>query len=248
MNFVRFETTGNIATIAMNRPKANTLNRAFVGELLEAFDLAEADEDVRAVIFTSLVPRFFSAGFDAMEVFTYDRRQMTDYLSAFGSLVYRILHFPKPVVGALPGHTVTGGAILALACDFRIMAEGNYRFAMNEIDLGVVLPASIFRMLSKAVGIPTARRMILSGAALTPSEGAALGLLTKAVDENDVQAAAVELAQLLASKPADTYLGLKRVILKDIGLSDGTFAPAVDPWFTPEALVQKEKIRASLQR
>ena len=248
MNFVQFATNGPIATIAMNRPKANTLNIAFVGELLAAFELAEADEDVRAVVFTSLLPRFFSAGFDVTEVFTYDRPQMTDYLDAFGQLVYRILHFPKPVVGALPGHTVTGGAILALACDFRIMAEGNYRFAMNEIDLGVVLPDSIFRMLSNAVGIAAARRLILSGAALTPSEGAALGLLTKVVPELEVQAAALELAHLLASKPADTYLGLKRVILKDTGLSDGTFAPAVDPWFTPEALLQKEKIRASLQR
>ena len=128
------------------------------------------------------------------------------------------------------------------------MAEGNYRFAMNEIDLAVVLPASIFRLLSNAVGIPTARRMILSGASLTPSEGAALGLHTKAVAQEELQAAALELAQLLATKPADTYLGLKRVILEDSGMSDAVFTPAVDPWFTPEALLQKEKIRASLQR
>ena len=248
MNFVQFETSGNIAKIALNRPKANTLNLTFLRELLEAFELAEADEDVRAVVLTSLVPRFFSAGFDVMEVFAYDREQMTAFLSSFGRLVGRILHFPKPVVAALPGHTVTGGAILALACDFRVMAEGNYRIAMNEIDLGVVLPGSIFRMLSNAVGIPAARRMILSGAALTPAEGLAAGFLTKLTAEEQVQAAALELAQLLASKPGDTYLGLKRVINKESGVSDAEFTPAVDPWFTAEALAQKEKIRAGMQR
>ena len=134
MQFVQFETTGAVAVITMNRPKANPLNLQFLREMLEAFALAEADEDVRSVLFTSSVPRFFSAGFDATEVFSYDRQQMNEFLDHFGRLIRKILNFPKPVIAALPGHTVAGGAILALCCDFRLMADGDYRIAMNEIE------------------------------------------------------------------------------------------------------------------
>ena len=248
MQFVQFETTGAVAVITMNRPKANPLNRAFLAELLEAFELAANDEDVRAVLFTSAVPRFFSAGFDAMEVFSYDREQMTGFLGAFGNLINRILNFPKPVIGALPGHTVAGGAILALSCDFRIMAEGDYRFAMNEIDVGVVLPHALFKMLVVAAGTAVARRMILAGEALSPAKALEVGLVAKVVPEAQVKAAGLELAHFMSAKPPATFAALKKIILESTGVAGATFAPDVEPWFTDEALAQKEKIRASLQK
>ena len=246
MQHVQFETTGAVAVVTMNRPKANPLNGQLLAELLEAFELAAADEDVRAVLFSSAVPRFFSAGFDAMEVFSYNREQMTDFLGAFGSLINRILHFPKPVIGALPGHAVAGGAILALACDFRIMAEGDYRFAMNEIDVGVVLPHSLFKMLTAAAGVPVARRMILAGEALSPSRALEVGLVARVVPVDQVAAAGLELAHFMSAKPPATFAALKRIILEATGVAGATFAPDVEPWFTPEAQAQKEKIRASL--
>ncbi len=248
MQFVQFETSGAVAIVTMNRPKANPLNRQMLGELLDAFQLAALDVDVRAVLFTSAVPRFFSAGFDAMEVFAYNREQMRDFLEAFGNLITMILNFPKPVVGALPGHAVTGGAILALCCDFRVMVEGDYRFAMNEIDVGVVLPHSIFRMLSTAVGGPVARRMVLAGEALSPMKALDAGLVTRVVPETQIQAGGMELAQYLSGKPPATFAALKKIVLESTGVAHTAFEPDVDPWFTDEALVQKEKIRASLQR
>ncbi len=246
MQHVQFETTGAVAVVTMNRPKANPLNRQLLAELLEAFELAAADEDVRAVLFSSAVPRFFSAGFDAMEVFSYNREQMTDFLGAFGSLINRILHFPKPVIGALPGHAVAGGAILALACDFRIMAEGDYRFAMNEIDVGVVLPHSLFKMLTAAAGVPVARRMILAGEALSPSRALEVGLVARVVPVDQVAAAGLELAHFMSAKPPATFAALKRIILEATGVAGATFAPHVEPRFTHDAQAQKEKIRASL--
>ncbi len=246
MQHVKFETTVAVAVVTMNRPKANPLNLELLTELLEAFELAAADEDVRAVLFTSAVPRFFSAGFDAKEVFSYNREQMTNFLGLFGNLISRILHFPKPVIGALSGHAVAGGAILALACDFRIMAEGDYRFAMNEIDVGVVLPHSLFKMLTTAVGVPVARRMILAGEALSPPKALEAGLVARVVPEANVAAAGLELAHFMSGKPPATFAALKRIILESTGVAGAAFAPEVEPWFTPEALAQKEKIRAGL--
>ena len=248
MKFVQFETTGAVAVVTMNRPKANPLNRQMLSELLETFQLAAEDEDVRSVLFTSAVPRFFSAGFDAMEVFSYEKEQMRDFLGAFGLLISTILNFPKPVVGGLPGHAVAGGAILALGCDFRIMAEGDYRFAMNEIDVGVVLPHGLFRMLTAAAGVPVARRMVLAGEALSPAKALETGLVTQVVPEAQIPAAGMALAQFLTAKPPATFAALKKIVLEATGVAGAAFEPDVEPWFTAEALAQKEKIRASLQR
>lgn len=248
MKFVKFETSGTVAVITMNRPKANPLNRQMLGELLEAFQLAAVDGNIRAVLFTSAVPRFFSAGFDAMEVFSYEKEQMRDFLGAFGRLISIVLNFPKPVIGALPGHAVAGGAILALGCDFRVMAEGDYRFAMNEIDVGVVLPHGLFRMLTAAAGVPVARRMILAGEALSPAKALEAGLVAQVVPEAQIPATGMALAQFLSAKPPATFAALKKIILETTGVAGAAFEPDVEPWFTDEALAQKEKIRAGLQK
>jgi 3,2-trans-enoyl-CoA isomerase len=108
-------------------------------------------------------PNFFSAGFDVKEVFQYDREAMTSFFGAFMDLHETMFRLPKPVVAALSGHTVAGGAVLALACDIRVMAQGPFRFALNEVNLGIILPPGIVRMAVDAIGIRHARELFLSG-------------------------------------------------------------------------------------
>ena len=168
MSDIVYETNAGIATISMARGKANALNAAMVEEMHHALDAATADADVRAVILTSNRPNFFSAGFDVREVFGYDRERMGAYLAGYGSLTHKLHHLPKPVVASIPGHTFAGGAILALACDFRIMAQGEFGFALNEINVGVILPPGVFRLLADVVGSGYARRMVLTGESVAP--------------------------------------------------------------------------------
>jgi len=77
------------------------------------------------------------------EVFQYGREDMTEFFGSFMDLYEGIFRLPKPVVAAVSGHSVAGGSVLALACDERVMAEGPFQFALNEVNLGVVLPPGV---------------------------------------------------------------------------------------------------------
>ena len=252
MSDIVYETNAGIATISMARGKANALNAAMVDEMHHALDTAAADAQVRAVILTSNRPNFFSAGFDVREVFGYDRGKMGAYLASYGALTHKLHHLPKPVVASIPGHTFAGGAILALACDFRIMAQGDFGFALNEINVGVILPPGVFRLLADVVGSGYARRMVLTGESVPPARALAMGLVDEISAPEELGARTLALARSLADKPGPTYAGIKATIRKATGHDscDGgaLLAPAVEPWFTPEAEQKKKAMLAALNK
>ena len=214
-------------------------------------DTAAADNGVRAVILTSNRPNFFSAGFDIREVFAYSREAMGRYLTSYGALTHKLHHLPKPLIAAIPGHTFAGGAILALACDFRVMAQGEFGFALNEINVGVVLPVGVFRLLADVVGSGHARRMFLTGEPVTPSRALEIGLIDEVTAPGDLTERTLALARLLAGKPGPTYAGIKAVIRMAMGHNvddNALLVPAVEPWFTPEAEEKKLAMLAALTK
>ncbi len=129
----------SLLAIHMNRPGANAINTELLGELRQAFELAAKDSGIRGVVLASAVDGIFSAGFDAREIFPFGAAQIREFFGAFLQLIHAMLDLPKPVVAAMEGHAMAGGAVLALACDARVMAEGEYNFALNEINLGLVV-------------------------------------------------------------------------------------------------------------
>ncbi len=252
MSDIVYGVNSGIATIAMARGKAIALNAAMVDEMHRALDEATADAEVHAVILTSNRPNFFSAGFDVREVFGYDSERMGNYLARYGSLTHKLHHLPKPVVASIPGHTFAGGAILALACDFRIMAQGEFGFALNEINVGVILPPGVFRLLADVVGSGYARRMVLTGESVPPARALAMGLVDEICAPEELSVRSLALARSLADKPGPTYAGIKATIRKATAhdASDGgaLLAPAVEPWFTPEAEQKKKSMLAALTK
>jgi enoyl-CoA hydratase/carnithine racemase len=240
VEYVQFELTRGVAVLRLNRPKANAMNRAMISEMTEAF--AEAELEARAIVWSSAIPRFFSAGFDVNEVFAYDQAAMQDFLVEFSALQQRVLHSKRPTVAALPGQTYAGGAILALSCDFRVMADGPYGFALTEVNIGVDLPVEIFHLLAAAVGVPRARSMFLTGDPLTTEDARTSGLVSL-VPDGEAEPRAIDLARRLADKPPETYAAIKRTMLAACGLapSGGTVADAAS-FFSDEAREMKSRI------
>lgn len=209
MTSIRTEKVDSLLIITMSRERANALNAAMVGELNDAI-LEARSHDVRGLVLASDRPKFFSAGFDVKEVFQYDRETMTTYFGAFIDLYERVFRLPKPVVGALSGHSVAGGAVLALACDVRVMAEGPFRFALNEVNLGIALPPGIIRMAVDAVGPHHARELFLGGETLTPSRALEIGLVNEVAQPGAVLDRAISRARTLAEKPASAFAAIDR--------------------------------------
>lgn len=244
MEYVQSELTRGVAIVRLNRPKANALNRAMIAEMTAAFESAE--REARAIVWSSAIPKFFSAGFNVNEVFSYDQAAMQDFLVAFSTLQQRVLHSKRPTVAALPGQTYAGGAILALSCDFRVMADGPYGFALTEVNIGVNLPEQIFHLLAAAVGIPRARSMFLTGDPLTTHDAGTSGLVSLAPD-GEAESRAIELARRLADKPPDTYAAIKRTMLSAVGLAP-TERPVADAssFFSEEARQMKSRMAEKL--
>jgi enoyl-CoA hydratase/carnithine racemase len=250
MTSIRNEKKDGLLIVTMSRGKANALNAAMVEELTASVAEAAAD-DVRGLVLASGCPNFFSAGFDAKEVFAYDRETMTAYFGAYIDLYDALFHLPKPVVGALSGHAMAGGAVLALACDVRVMAEGPFRFALNEINLGVVLSPGVVRMAVDAIGPRHARELFLEGESLTPARAKEIGLAAELAQPEKVLERAVARAHSLAEKPRGAFGIMKRTLIEVSGhppLGSGRqhLGRFIDQWFTPECIERRQVLTLKL--
>ncbi len=156
----------------------------------------------------------FSAGFD-LAVMNSGDEERASALFAEGARLYReIVEAPVPVVAACTGHALAGGAILLLCADYRIGRTGPYRVGLNEVGIGMALPAF-------AVSIATHRleRRFLTSAAMfaevvAPDRAVAMGFLDEVVD--DPLPAALALAVSLAQLPHEAFAATKRRIRRGL--------------------------------
>ena len=165
---------------------------------------------------------------------------MAAFFGRFIDLYESLYRFPKPVVAALSGHTFAGGAILAIACDFRIMAEGDFGFALNEINLGLAFSPTMCRMLADAVGLTHGREVLLFGEPLTPARALEIGLVRELAPAEQVRDRAIACARSLAAKPPAAYREMKRALRESGGREDThtdrtTLSQFLDMWFSAEA-------------
>lgn len=251
MEFIRCEQLNQILVVKLARGKANALVASMVEALNAVIDEAARDSGTRGVVLASDCPGFFCAGFDIHEVFGYDRNSMTLLCARFIDLYESIYLLPKPVVAAISGHAYAGGAMLAVACDLRIMAKECADFALNEINLGLMLPPGFIRMLVGVVGPGAAREIVLSGTCLAPGRSLALGLVSELLDAPRVQQRAVELCSSLAQKPEAAFAANKRALREILGRtvtdSDRIYLhEIIEHWFSPEVEERRQILRKTV--
>src|SRR5262245_55262532 len=250
MTFIRTGTADGLLIATLSRGVANPMNMAMIEELLGVLAQAQAP-DVRGLALASDRPKFFSAGFDVNEVFQYDRKAMTSYFGSFMDLYEGLFRLPKPVVAAISGHAVAGGAVLALACDVRVMAEGSFQFALNEVKLGVVLPAGVIRMAVDAIGVHHARELFLAGEPISPRRALEIGLVSELATPENVLERALARARALAEKPAGAFGAIKRTLMDVTGHTDSDrehLPRFIDRWFSPESQRRRQALVESLQQ
>jgi enoyl-CoA hydratase/carnithine racemase len=252
MDYVKSDKQGQVEFITMARGKANPINSQMIEELATTFTAASADENVRSVVLASDGPGFFCAGFDVKEVFRFDRIGIEKFFGSFIDLYEFISRFPKPVVAAVNGHAYAGGAVLALACDTRVFAKGSYGFALNEIDLGIVLPPGLVRLANCAVSTSVAREMAF-GRNLNPEAAFDCGLASSLVEAEEIRSVALEVAEGLGKKPPLAFSGVKKLFLAVAGNrpedSDRVWLPEfLDHWFSKESQELRGKLVASMSR
>src|SRR5947199_8480993 len=148
----RIERQGRVAVVTMTTNPVNAQNRAFFADLHDAFDRLEKDHPDSPVVLTGQGGRC-SAGLDLDEhfrLFAGPGAAVADWFGEYRATNLRLFSYPCPTVAAVNGHAFAGGLITAAVCDRRIAADTDARFSLNEVLIGIPMPAVYVRMLSYA--------------------------------------------------------------------------------------------------
>lgn len=191
-----------VAIVHLNRPPANSYNRAFLDDLNAAVDEVRWDADVQAAVLVSdLAPRFFSAGADVINFKNSTQAQRVMTVLHAHEILLKIEHTPKVFVAAISGHALGGGLEIALACDLRFAAEGEYRLGLPEVSLGLLPGNGGTQRLTRLVGRTRALDMMLTSQTVSPSKALELGFVDRLFPPERVVDEAVEYVARLAQGP-----------------------------------------------
>ncbi|GGA71018.1 enoyl-CoA hydratase [Arenimonas soli] len=212
-NTLLVEDKDGIRRIILNRPdKLNALNRETLTELHAAFSDAAADASVRVVVLTGAGPKAFVAGADIAEMNGLSPAQARDFSAHGQALMTRIERLGKPVIARLNGFALGGGLELAMACHLRIAAD-SAKLGQPEINLGLVPGFGGTQRLLRLAGRGVALELCLLGAPITAARAAELGLVTRVVPADQLDADVDALATQLANSAPLALRGILDAIV-----------------------------------
>ncbi len=194
--------TDGVALIHLNRPPANSYNRAFLDELNAAVDEVRWDGDLHgAVVVSDLAPRFFSAGADVNNFASSTQQQRVMTVLHAQEILLKIERTPKVFVAAISGHALGGGFEIALACDFRFAAEGEYRIGLPEVSLGLLPGNGGTQRLSRLIGRTRALDMMITSQQVNAARALELGMVERVFPADRLVQEAVDYVAKLAKGP-----------------------------------------------
>lgn len=204
-----------IATVQINRPnKLNALNDEVLNELADIFKSIQVDEDIEAVIVTGAGDKAFVAGADIKELREFDNRTGR-MASQKGQQIFQLIEDTrKPVVAAVNGYALGGGAELAMACHLRIASE-NAAFGLPEVGLGIIPGYGGTQRLANLIGQARALEMILTGKQVKADQALKLGLVNDVTEEDPAEAAKELLQKIMKNGPLAIRNAIKAVYHSD---------------------------------
>jgi enoyl-CoA hydratase len=205
---IEIEDREGVTLLRMARGKGNALNV----ELLEGLDasLVRVEAESSQPLVVTGQGRSFCAGLDLPAITGGGAAYLQQLLPALTRALRRLVLFPRPLVAAVNGHAIAGGAIIMMAADHRIAALGEARIGLKELAVGVPFPAWPLEIARAAIPREHFARLIYTAALVSPSEGHALGLIDELTEQDDLLERAFVVARQLATVPAATFAISKR--------------------------------------
>lgn len=229
MSQVLFEKRDGIARVTLNRPeKRNALSPEMLVRLCDIWAEVGADNDVRAVLLTATGDQAFSSGGDLgstiplmmrsrppkgdwEERFSADRKQL-------GRAILRNADFFKPVIAAINGHALAGGAEMILATDIRVMSS-EATIALTEVRRGLIAGGGSLARLARQVSWANAMELVLTGEPITAARALEIGLVNRVVPPDEVLSTAEDLARRVSLGAPVALAKSKEVVVRSNGLS-----------------------------
>src|SRR6267378_2613805 len=195
---VRLEKQESVGHIVLDRPPANSYDKAFMEELDAAIEDARRDDALKAILLRSASEKFFSAGADVSVFAKSGLDEKNAFVVCANEAMGKFESTPKVVLAAINGHCLGGGFEMALCCDFRIAGEGSYRIGLPEVTLGLLPGTGGTQRLPRPIGRQKALDLMLTGRTLTPQDAQDAGLVDEVVPAAELQARAIERARSYA--------------------------------------------------
>lgn len=242
---------GNIRELRLARPPANALETEILRALIGAVNSA-ATAGAAAIVLSGR-PGMFSGGLDVPLLLQHTPAQMMEFWEQFFGAQQAIAASPIPVAAALTGHSPAGGAVLAMHCDYRVMAEGKYRIGLNEVQVGLFPGPIIHGVLKRLVGARQADRLLSGGVMLSVTEALGLGFIDRIVPEAEVIPSAVEWARGMAALPPRAVSQTRRMARADLialtsGLCVRDYEAMNAAWFSEETQATLKQLVARLKK
>ncbi|MGF1472566.1 MAG: enoyl-CoA hydratase-related protein [Rubrobacteraceae bacterium] len=210
---LKVRSEGFVLHVSLDRPdKHNALNDALIGELRDCFEELVADDTIRAVVLSG-EGRSFCAGADIgymRDTAEFSYEENLEDARRLGAMFRAVDECPKPVVAAVRGAAIGGGAGLVAAADVAVAEEGTI-FAFSEVRLGIA-PATIAPFVVRKIGPSHVRRLFLTGERFETGEARELGLVHEAVEEGGLEAAAGEKVDALLQGGPAAQAEIKRLL------------------------------------
>lgn len=234
-----------IREIRLARPPVNALDPELLGALHAA--LVESHRNPVEALILSGAPRVFSAGLDLPALLQLPPAALTDFWKLLIETLQTIAQSPIPILAAITGHSPAGGTVLTLFADYRIQARGDFRIGLNEVQVGLPVPACIYRGLVRLIGIHPAERLATQGLLISPDQALQLGLIDELADPEAVGSRALELARTWVCLPTLAFRETRRIARQDLATVFGDQdepAQLTELWFRPET---QEALKASVR-
>jgi enoyl-CoA hydratase/carnithine racemase len=220
---IEYTVEGPVGYLTLNNPPANSYDIGFMHELGERVRQAAGDEGARVVIVRSALERFFSAGADIKVFNNNTAAQNMEMVRAAHESLGLIARTPKLFIAQIGGNALGGGLEMALACDLRFGADGQYFLGLPEATLGLLPGNGGTQRLPRLIGFGKALDLMVTGRRLPPREAFELGILDRLFPADELVAQTRAYAEAIAAGAAQAIGSIKLAVMqgKDMALDDG---------------------------
>jgi enoyl-CoA hydratase/carnithine racemase len=242
---------GVIHEIRLARPPVNALNPDLLDALISAVEGAPRN-GARALILSG-GEKVFSGGLDVPYLMQQDRSGLAHCWSRFFGAARALARSPVPVAAAIAGHNPAGGCVLALCCDYRVMAKGPFRIGLNETQVGLAVPDAIQYLMRRIIGAHRAERLIVAGAMVESAEALEIGLVDALTDAGEVVTRAANWLTELLALPSSPMLATRSIARADIvaaldGFADSHLQLFLDGWYSVDSQAALQALMIRLKK
>ena len=239
MALTKMENLDGVSVLRLTNGVTNPISLELIRDISKNLDKLKDDGETHSLVITGTNDKFFSIGFDLPNLYKQGKDEIRTFYRAYNRLCLDLYTFPKPTVAALTGHAIAGGCILALCCDYRVIASGKKLMGLNEIKLGVPVPYPGDIILKQIIGTRYAQMIMEVGEFYRPEALMQMGMVNDVVKLKGVMEKALEHARILGKYPPMAFRMIKknrveevkRQILEDLDEKEQYFLKC---WFSDE--------------